>query len=329
MRHFNKLPVVISVVLVSALALLMAGIVHAATYVDLGTAKTYSVLAHTTATNTGSSVLHGDLGVSPGNSITGFPPGIVTGTTHWDDPAASQAQTDLTAAYLNAMGQTCISDMSGLNLGGRTLTPGVYCFSSSAQLTGTLTLDAQNNPYAVFIFQIGSTLTTASGSSVNIINQGQACNVSWEVGSSATLGTDSSFRGNILAVTSITANNGADIWGSLLAQGGAVTMDTNVVTTDICVLAPTNTPTNTPTPTPTPTVTPSPTLTPTPTATLTPTVTPTVTPVPSRTLVNTNGSSVDEQAFPWSYLLVIAAVISAAPLLFEKFRKRDLKAIQG
>ena len=124
--------------------------------------------------------------------------------------------------------------MTGQDLGGLTLTPGVYCFSSSAQLTGTLTLDAQGNPNAVFIFKIGSTLTTASNSSVVVINTGGnssiACNVFWQVGSSATLGTGTSFAGNILALTSITLNTGANVSGRVLARNGAVTLDTNNVT---------------------------------------------------------------------------------------------------
>ncbi len=155
----------------------------------LGTTATFAVLGGSTVTNTGSTVLTGDLGVWPGLAITGFPPGIVTGTTHAGDAVAQQAQSDLTTAYNNLAGQACGTDLTGQDLGGMTLTPGVYCFSTSAQLTGTLTLNAQGNPSAVFVFQIGSTLTTASSSVVQVINGGSNCNVFWQVGSSATLGT--------------------------------------------------------------------------------------------------------------------------------------------
>src|SRR6202022_32198 len=126
---------------------------------------------------------------------------------------AMQAQNDLTTAYNNIAATPCTVDLTGQNLGGLTLTPGVYCFSSSAQLTGTLTLNALGNPNALFIFKIGSTLTTASSSSVQVINPGSDCNVFWQVGSSATLGTGTSFVGNILALSSITLTTGATVSG--------------------------------------------------------------------------------------------------------------------
>jgi hypothetical protein len=167
----------------------------------LGTADSFAVLGASTVTNTGASVITGDLGVSPGTAITGFPPGTVTGTIHAADAVSLQAQSDLTTAYNFLVAQPCGTDLTGLDLGGITLTPGVYCFSTSAQLTGTLILDAQNNPNAVFIFQIGSTLTTATNSIVNLINGAQNCSVGifWQVGSSATLGSGTAFSGNILA----------------------------------------------------------------------------------------------------------------------------------
>ena len=171
--------------------------------VNLGTAGSFAVLAGQGVTNTGPSVVNGDLGTHPNPAVTGFPPGQVNGAIHAGDAVAAQAKNDLTTAYNDAAGRPCGTNLSGQDLGGLTLTAGVYCFSSSAQLTGALTLNAQGNPDAVFIFQIGSTLTTASASSVNFINGAQACNVFWQVGSSATLGTNSTFRGNILALTSI------------------------------------------------------------------------------------------------------------------------------
>ena len=145
---------------------------------------------------------------------------------------------DTTTAYNDLAGQTCTSDLTGQDLGGLTLVPGVYCFSSSAQLTGALTLDAEGDPNAVWVFQIGSTLTTASNSSVLLINGGQACNVFWQVGSSATLGTTTSFVGNILALTSITLNTGANVSGRALARNGAVTLDTNTISVAVCGVPP-------------------------------------------------------------------------------------------
>jgi hypothetical protein len=196
----------------------------------LGSAQSFAVLGGSAVTNTGSSTIIGDLGVSPGSSVSGFPPGaVVAGTIHAADATADAAQVSLTAAFNNLGGQACGTDLTGQNLGGLTLTPGVYCFSSSASLTGTLTLNAQGNPNAVFIFKTGSTLVTASGSSVVITNGGALCNVFWQVGSSATLGTGSSFGGNILALTSITLNTSASVAGRTLARNGAVTLDTNTV----------------------------------------------------------------------------------------------------
>ena len=234
------------------LTLALAGSARAATPVPLGTADPVAVLAGSTVTNTGPTVVTGDLGLSPGTSVTGFPPGTVNGTQHITDPVAAQAQTDLTTAYNNAAAQAPTGTVSA-DLGGQTLTPGVYTSASSLGLTGALTLDAQGNANAVFIFQAGSTLTTASASSVNLVNGAQACNVFWQVGSSATLGTASTFRGTILALTSITATTGATVDGRLLARNAAVTLDTNTITRSQCASA-----TPAPTPTVTVTVTPKP-----------------------------------------------------------------------
>ncbi len=223
-----------SVVLASLLTLAFASTAVAAQPpVGLGTADSFAVLAGSTVTNTGPSVIHGDLAVSPGTAVTGFPPGTVFGTIHAADGVAGQAKTDLTTAYNDAAGRTPPNSVSG-NLGGQTLTPGVYKSTSSLGLTGALTLDAQGDPNAVFVFQAGSTLITASGSSVNLIGGAQACNVFWQVGSSATLGTNSTFRGNILALTSGTLNTGANVDGRVLARNGAVTLDDNVITTARC-----------------------------------------------------------------------------------------------
>ena len=198
--------------------------------VNLGTAGSYAVLAGSTVTNTGSSVLTGNVGVSAGCAVTGFPPGIVHGSINACNASSGQAQRDLTTAYNAAMGMSRTATLTGQNLGGMTLTPGVYFFASSAQLTGTLTLNNLGNPNAVFVFQIGSTLTTASSSSVIFSSSLTDSNVYWQVGSSATLGTGTQFEGNILALTSITMNNGASIGcGSALALNGAVTLDNNKI----------------------------------------------------------------------------------------------------
>lgn len=201
----------------------------------LGSAQSFAVLGGSTVTNTGTSVITGDLGVSPGSAVTGFPPGlVVSGTIHAADAVALAAQTSVTTAYNALAAQGCTSDLTGQDLGGKTLTPGVYCFSSSAQLTGTLVLNPLGNPNAVFVFKIGSTLTTASNSLVLVSSPGQSCNVFWQVGTSATLGTGSTVAGNILALTSITMTTSARLTGRALARNGAVTLDTNTVTAAAC-----------------------------------------------------------------------------------------------
>lgn len=212
------------------LAILAVALPLAAESVNLGTAGSFGVLAGSTVTNTGSSTISGNVGVSPGSAVTGFPPGIVGGTIHAADAVANKAQSDLTKAYNVAAGLTRTGTLTGQDLGGKTLTPGVYFFASSAQLTGMLTLNSLGNKNALFVFQIGSTLTTASNSSVVFTNGLTDKNVFWQVGSSATLGTTTAFTGNILALTSITMNNGAGIsCGSALARNGAVTLNNNVI----------------------------------------------------------------------------------------------------
>ncbi|HYR28959.1 MAG TPA: ice-binding family protein [Thermoanaerobaculia bacterium] len=215
------------------LAALFFASLPAAAQISLGSAQSFGVLGGSAVTNTGATTVSGDVGVSPGTAVTGFPPGVVVGgAIHSNDAVAVQAQNDLTTAYNNIVATPCTADLTGQDLGGLTLTPGVYCFSSSAQLTGALALDALGNPNALFLFKIGSTLTTASGSTVTVINGGSACNnVFWQVGSSATIGTGSSFAGDILALSSITLTTGANTSGRALARNGAVTLDTNNINT--------------------------------------------------------------------------------------------------
>ncbi len=202
--------------------------------IDLGSAGNFAVLAGSTVTNTGNTVITGGgVGVSPGTAITGFPPGTIAlpFTMHNGDAVAAQAQSDLTIAYNVAVGLAPTQTLTGQDLGGLTLTPGVYFFSSTAQLTGTLTLNDLGNPNDQFVFQIGSTLTTASNSKVVTIGGSiPGSNVFWQVGSSATLGTGTAFEGHILALTSITLTTDATILnGSALARNGAVTLDTNTI----------------------------------------------------------------------------------------------------
>ena len=206
----------------------------------LGTAQNFAVLGASTVTNTGPTVINGDLGLYSGTSITGFPPGIVNGTIHNADGVAQQAQADALIAYNSLAAQSVTQVLTGQDLGGLTLTPGVYFFSSSAQLTGTLTLDALGDPNALFVFQIGTTLTTASDSSVVVINPPTAdwCEKYWQVGSSATLGTDTEFVGTIIALTSNTLNTGASVYGRVIALNGAVTLDSNEITNPTCVPEP-------------------------------------------------------------------------------------------
>jgi hypothetical protein len=198
--------------------------------VSLGSAGNYAVLAASTITNTGPTTINGDLGLSPGTSVTGFPPGQVNGSVHIADATAVQAKNDLTTAYNDAAGRASTATV-GVELGGTTKTAGVYeSPAGTFGITGTLTLDAQGDPDAVFIFKAASTLITASASNVNLVNGAKADNVFWKVGSSATLGTYSTLRGNVLALTSITVTTGVTVDGRTLARNAAVTLDTNTIT---------------------------------------------------------------------------------------------------
>ncbi|MHB8437687.1 MAG: ice-binding family protein [Acidimicrobiales bacterium] len=201
--------------------------------VGLGSAAPFSVLAGQTVTNTGPSVLAGELGVSPGSAVTGFPPGS-SGAQHVGDAVASQAQSDLTTAYNDAAGRTPATTESNPDLGGKTLIAGVYKVATAMSLTGTVTLDAQGDPNAVFIFQAGSTLVTASSATVVLLNGAQPCNVWWQVGSSATLGTNTRFVGTVMALTSATVQTGTTVAGRVLARNGQVSLDTNTFTGPAC-----------------------------------------------------------------------------------------------
>jgi hypothetical protein len=224
--------------------------------VNLGTAASFAVLAGSTVTNTNPSIINGDLGVYPGTAVTGFPPGTLNGVEHDADAVALIAQSDLTTAYNDAASRTPAASVPA-DLSGETLAPGVYKNASTLGLTGTVTLNAEGNPNAVFIFQAGSSLITGSGSHVILTNGAQACNVFWQVGSSATLGTNSTFVGNILALQSITVTTGATIYGRALARNGQVSLDDNTITRANCA---TPVPTPSPTPIPVPTGIPTPVL---------------------------------------------------------------------
>ena len=232
-RSRSRCPValsgVIGAVLVALIVVTAPDTASAATppVVGLGTADSFNVLGSTTVTNTGDSVINdGDVGLNPGSSVVGFPPAqINNGVIHPTDAQAEQAQSDVTAAYNDAAGRTA-DESNIINIGGRTLVPGVYA-GDALSITGDLTLSGSAS--SVFIFQAASTLITASASRVLFTGGANQCNVFWKVGSSATLGSGSTFVGTVLALTSVTANTGANITGRLLTQNGAVALDTNTI----------------------------------------------------------------------------------------------------
>ncbi len=234
-------PVAVLALSLAALAAIPTTSFAAQPTVGLGTASSFAVLAGQTVTNTGVTTIGGsaggDIGVFPGSAFTGQDTVVQSnGAVYLADEGgvALQAQSDLTTAYDDAAGRTPATTIP-TELGETTLTPGVYTSESGTfEITGTLTLDAEGDPDAVFIFQTSSTLVTASDSSVNLINSARACKVFWQVGSSATLGTGSYLVGHVLALTSITANTGAEVYGQLLARNGSVTLDTNTITNDVC-----------------------------------------------------------------------------------------------
>jgi hypothetical protein len=265
-RRVASLGVAAGALVVVGVAWSGASPAYAADPILLGTADSFAVLAGSAVTNTGASVVSGDLGVSPGTAVSGFPPGLVNnGTQHVSDAVALQAQNDLTTAYLQAASAPTDTDLTGTDLGGLLLLPGVYEDTSDMQLTGTVTLDAGGDPDAVFVFKAGSTLITSSNASVNLVNGASPCNVFWQVTSSATLGSGTDFVGTVMALTSATLDTGADVEGRILARNGAVTLDTNDITAPDCAApppsptatAPTGTATSNPTSGPTSTESPT------------------------------------------------------------------------
>jgi hypothetical protein len=248
-RHPRRSSRSVAIAITSASCLVIAAVLGDAAIasaaqpkVQLGTATSFAVLAGSTVTNTGPSSIEGSLGLAPGTAVTGFPPGLVSnGSTYAANAVALQAKSDLTTGYLDAAGRTPFV-VAGSDLGGTTLAPGVYRGSSSLGLTGTLTLNGQGDASAVFIFQAGSTLITASSSTVVLENGAQACNVFWQVGSSATLGSYSNFIGTIMALTSATLNTGVTVHGRVLARNGAVTLQNDTIVPPTCAAAPVTTP---------------------------------------------------------------------------------------
>jgi hypothetical protein len=224
-------------------ALLAVPVAAQASPVDLATVNPFVVLGGQTVTNTGPSVLNGDLGVAPGTALPGFGPAVINGAVHANDAVAAQAQSDLTNAFNVAAGQPVApaDDLTGKDLGGMTLVAGAYRFNTSAQLTGTVTLDAQGDPNAQFVFLVGTQLTTASASVVALINGASPCNVYWKV-DTGVLGTTTAFQGNLMALTSISLNTGATVLGRMLARNGQVSLDTNVLTRPQCATSTTGPP---------------------------------------------------------------------------------------
>jgi hypothetical protein len=230
-RGVQRISIALAALSMSTL-LFASSALAAAAPVGLGTAASFSVLAGSTVTNTGPTTMFGGLGLSPGSSVTGAP--HVLGATHVDDAVAIGAKNALTTAYNDAAARPS-NGSAGTDLAGQVFLPGVRTASSSLLLSsGSVTLDAQGNPNAVFIFQIATTLITGSNTSVELIDGAQACNVFWQVGSSATLGTGTSFVGTIMASATITADTAATVHGRLLASTGAVNLDTNTITTSNC-----------------------------------------------------------------------------------------------
>lgn len=317
----SKARFLIPIVPLVAIALLIPSFSQAAqSPVNLGTTSNFAVLAGSTITNTGPTTIGGtaggDVGLSPGTAFTGSASVTMSGVQHLADTVAVDAKTALVAAYNDAAGRTPVTSVA-TELGGTTLTPGVYG-NPTLGLTGTLTLDAQGDPNAVFIFQSASTLITASSSSVNMINGTQACNVFWQVGSSATFGTSTSFVGHVFAMTSITATTGATFRGQLLARDGAVTLDTNTITNDACAAV-------VPSATPSASASASASATPSASASATPSASASASESasPSSTPVETTetGGELPNTETPWNLIGLVGAAIALVGSLIWVFRK--------
>jgi LPXTG-motif cell wall-anchored protein len=333
--NFKQTKVIVPVIataVVALVALIIPAISNAAQpTVNLGSTSNFAVLAGSGITNTGpttvSGTAGGDLGSDPTPAFTGDTLVTTTGTKYTAPSAVvTAAKTALITAYDDAAGRTPATTVTA-DLGGQTLVGGVYNAAAAMALTGTLILDGQNNPDAVWVFQAGSTLTTAGSSVVSLINGAQACHVFWQVGSSATFGTSSDFTGHVLALTSITATTGATFKGQLLARNGAVTLDTNTITNDVCAAAVTPTATVSATPSSTPVVTPpTATATPssTPTASATPSATPTEASSPSPTPVETTetGGELPNTETPWVNIIALGALVIAAGGAILFFRRK-------
>ena len=344
--NFKQTKVIVPVIataVVAIVALIIPAISNAAQpTVNLGSTSNFAVLAGSGITNTGpttvSGTAGGDMGSDPTPAFTGDTLVTTTGTKYTAPSAVvTAAKTALITAYDDAAGRTPATTVTA-DLGGQTLVGGVYNAAAAMALTGTLILDGQNNPDAVWIFQAGSTLTTASSSVVQLINGAQPCHVFWQVGSSATFGTSSDFTGHVLALTSITATTGATFKGQLLARNGAVTLDTNTITNDVCAAAVTPTPTVSATPSSTPVVTPptetvappvvTPSATPTetPSASATPSTSPSEVASPSPTPVETTetGGELPNTETPWLNVLAVGlgVILAGGAILFFR-RKRS------
>jgi type VI secretion system secreted protein VgrG len=283
-----------SIGLAAFLAVTLAGtVLAAATAPSLGTAESFAVLAGETITNTGATTITGDVGLAPGTAVTGFTTVTLDGAQHLADAVALEAKNALVTAYNEAAGAKPVTNVP-VELGGTTLKPGVYA-SDTLGLTGTLTLDGEG----VYIFQAASTLITASGSNVALIGGASACNVYWQVGSSATLGTDTTFKGTIMALTSIALNTGATLQGRAMAQNGAVTMDHNTIDSSACA-----------TPSPTPQASPK------------SGTNPTVTTPPTDTVASTPAAVTDPVPATLLVLLAISAIALVGSLRFAAIRSR-------
>jgi len=314
-RSFNLISsLAASAVVAASMGLSIASFAAQPT-VDLGEAGSFAVLAGSGITNTGPTTASGSAGADFGSSPTGTFTGSVEVTTSGTkytavDAAVTSAKVDLTTAYNDAAGRTPATTVTA-DLGGQTLTTGVYKSASSLAVTGTLTLDAENDPNAVFIFQAGSTLTSASSATIALVNGADACNVFWQVGSSATFGTDTVFVGHVMALTSITANTRATFQGQLLAQNGAVTLDTNTITNNVCATAASATPSASATATPGASETPA----------------ASQTPAPEERVTDTGGQLPNTEAFDWLTPLAIGlGVIALATGGYLIWRRRKPEA---